>query len=106
MTPVVTRAVYESWQGRENCTVHAAKKQIPSLRITHIALESLAQVRRLMGIRVAAKWARGLERPSDAAVAFGDAQLFPQDRVRVPAISRAWQMCQARESNLVALRPA
>ena len=106
MTRVVTSPVYEAWQGRENCIARAAIKQIPSLRITHIALESLAQVRRLMGIRVAAKWARGLERPSDAAVAFGDAQLFPQDRVRVPAVRRAWQMCRARESNLFALRPA
>lgn len=100
----VTQAVYEAWQGRENCIARAAMNQIPSHRIARMGLDSPAQVRRLLGIRVVAKWARGLKRLRDAAVAFGDAQLFPQDRVRVPAIRRAWQMCRARKSNLFVLR--
>jgi len=54
-------------------------------------------------MRVVAGYARGLVEFSAAAMAFGDAQLFPQDRVRTPAIGRAWRMRRARGRNFFAL---
>jgi len=49
-------------------------------------------------MRIVARCARGLAKLSAATVAFGDAQLFPQDRVRTPAHERAWPMGRARTS--------
>lgn len=104
MTRAMTQPVIEAWQARENRAAHAAIDEIPSHRITHIALDSIAQVRRLLGMRIVARCARGLAKLSAAAVAFGDAQRFPQDRVRTPAIDRVWRMRQARTSNFFVLR--
>src|SRR5262249_40869041 len=100
----VTQAVYETWQGRENRIARDATDQIPSHRITRNALESCPQVRRLLGIRVVSRCARGLSWLSAVTMAFRDAQLFPQDRVRTPAIGRVRRMRRARESNFFVLR--
>ena len=104
MTQAVTKAVIEAWQGRENCIARVSIDEIPSHRITRIALDSFAQVRRLLGMRIVVGYAWGLAKLSVAAVAFGDAKLFPQDRVRTPAHDCAWRMRRARTSNSFVLR--
>jgi hypothetical protein len=104
MTRAVTQPVIETWQARENCVARASIDQFPSHRITRIGLDSLAQVRRLLGMRIVARCARGLAKLSAVAVAFGDAQRFPQDRVRAPAHDCAWPMGRARTSNFFVLR--
>jgi hypothetical protein len=100
----VAEAMIETWQAREKIIANAAIDQIPSLRIACNALESLAQVRRLLGMRIVAGCARGLARFSAATVAFGDAQPFPQDRVQTPDIGRSRRRRRVRESNFFALR--
>ena len=104
VTELMTRPVYETWQDRENCIARNAIDEIPSHRIVRNALELLAQVRRLLGIRVVTGCARGLIKLSAVTMAFGDAQLFPQDRVRTPATGRAWRMRRAWKSNFLFLR--
>jgi hypothetical protein len=102
VTRAVTQPVIEAWQGSENCIARVSIDEIPSHRITRIGLDSFAQVRRLLGMRIVARCARELAKLSAAAVAFGDAQRFPQDRVRTPAHDRAWRM--RRASNFFVLR--
>ena len=108
MRSAVTFAVYEAWQGYEKCIARCALVQNPSQRIAAFALQSIAQVRRLMGMRIVV--GRTLEpmlmRFRGMTMAFGDAQHFPQDRVRTPEIARAWRMRRTRLSNLFALRIA
>jgi hypothetical protein len=104
VSELVAQPLYETWQGRENCVARDAIDEIPSHRIARNALELRAQVRRLLGIRIVAGCARGLGKLSAVTVAFGDAQLFPQDRVRTPAIGRAWRMRPAQEHNFLVLR--
>jgi hypothetical protein len=102
----VTQPVIEAWHGRENCIARVSIDEIPSHRITRIALDSYPQVRRLLGMRIVAEDAWGLAKHGVATMAFGDAQRFPQDRVRTPAHDRAWRMRQARTSNFFDLRIA
>ena len=104
VTRAVTQPVIEAWQGRENCIARVSIVEIPSHRITRIGLDSLAQVRRLLGMRIVAGCAQELAKLSAATVAFGDAQRFPQDRVRTPAYDRAWPRGRARTSNFFVLR--
>ena len=104
VTRAVTQPVIEAWQARVNCIARVSIDEIPSHRITRIGLDSVAQVRRLLGMRIVAGYAWGLAKLSAAAVAFGDAQRFPQDRVRTPAHDRVWRMRQARTSNFFVLR--
>lgn len=104
MSRVVTEAVNEAWHARENCIARVQVVQFPSLRITRNALDSFSQVRRLLGMRIVAAYAWGLAKLCVATVAFGDAQLFPQDRVRMPAHGRAWRMRRADTSNFFVLR--
>ena len=104
VTRATAGAMYDAWQGREKSIARVAIHQIPSHRIARIALESQTQVRRLLGIRIVAGWATGLMRPGGSTIAIGDAQLFPQDRVRTPAIGRARRTCRVRRSNFLALR--
>ena len=100
----VTQPVIEAWHARENCIARVSVDQFPSHRITRIGLNSAAQVRRLLGMRIVARCARGLAKLSAATMAFGDAQLIPQDRVRTPAHDRAWPIGRGRTSNLFVLR--
>ena len=104
VTRAVTQPVIEAWQARVNCIARVSIDEIPSHRITRIGLDSLAQVRRLLAMRIVAGYAWGLAKLSVAAMAFGDAQLFPQDRVRTPAHDRARRMRRARTSNFFVLR--
>lgn len=104
VTRAVTQPVIEAWQGRVNCIARVSIDEIPSHRITRIALDSFPQVRRLLGMRIVARCARGLAKLSAGAMAFGDAQLIPQDRVRTPAHDRAWPIGRGRTSNLFVLR--
>lgn len=104
VTRAVTQPVIEAWQARENCSARVSVDQFPSHRITRIGLDSLAQVRRLLGMRIVARCARGLAKLSAATMAFGDAQRFPQDRVRTPAHDGAWPMGRAQTSNFFVLR--
>jgi hypothetical protein len=104
VTRAVTQPVIEAWQARENCIARVLIDEIPSHRITRIGLDSSTQVRRLLGMRIVAGYAWGLAKLSAATVAFGDAQRFPQDRVRIPAHDRAWPIGRARTSNFFALR--
>ena len=104
VTRAVTQPVIEAWQARVNCIARVSIDEIPSHRITRIGLDSIAQVRRLLGMRIVAGYAWGLAKLSAAAGAFGDAQRFPQDRVRTPAHDRAWRMRRVRESNFFVLR--
>ena len=66
----VTQAVNEAWHTRENCIARVQVVQFPSLRIARIALDSLSQVRRLLGICIVAGCERGLAEFSAAAMAF------------------------------------
>ena len=102
----VTQAVIEAWHDRENCIMRVSIDEIPSHRIARNALESRPQVRRLLGMRIVAGDAWGLAKHGVATMAFGDAQRFPQDRVRTPAHDRAWRMRRARMSNFFDLRIA
>jgi hypothetical protein len=104
VTRAVTQPVIETWQARENYVAGVSIDQFPSHRITRIGLDSRAQVRRLLGMRIVARCTRGLAKLSVATMAFGDAQRFPQDRVRTPAHDRAWPMGRARTSNFFVLR--
>ncbi len=105
MSRAVTEAVYEAWHARENCIARVQVVQFPSLRIARIALDSFSLVRRLLGMRIVAGYAWGLAKLCVAAVAFGDAQRFPQDRVRTPAHhDRVRRMRRARTSNFFVLR--
>ena len=104
VTRAVTQPVIEAWQGRENRIARVSIDEIPSHRITRIGLDSIAQVRHLLGMRIVAGCARGLVKLSAATVAFGDAERFPQDRVRTPAHDRAWRLRRARTSNFFVLR--
>jgi hypothetical protein len=58
--------VIETWQGRENRIARVSIDKIPSHRITRIGLDSIAQVRRLLGMRIVARCARGLAKLSAA----------------------------------------
>jgi hypothetical protein len=104
VTRAVTQPVIEAWQARENCIARVSIDEIPSHRITRIGLDSLAQVRRLLGMRIVARCARELVKLSAATMAFGDARRFPQDRVRTPAHDGAWPMGRAQTSNFFVLR--
>jgi hypothetical protein len=108
MICAVTMPVYEACQGREKCIARCALVQNPSERIATFALQSIVQVRRLMGMRIVVGRTLGLRLMQfrGMTMAFGDAQHFPQDRVRTPEIARAWRMRRARLSNLFALRIA
>jgi hypothetical protein len=55
-------------------------------------------------MRIVAGCARGLAKLSAAMMAFGDAQRFPQDRVRMPAHDRAGPMGRAPTSDFFVLR--
>ena len=59
VTRAVTQPVIEAWQGRENCIAHVSIDEIPSHRITRIALDLSTQVRRLLGMRIVAGYTRG-----------------------------------------------
>jgi len=59
MTSAATQAVYEAWQAREKCIACVAFVQIPSDRIARNTLDSLPQVRRLLGKRIVAEGTRG-----------------------------------------------
>jgi len=104
VTRAVTQPVIEAWQARENCIARVSIDEIPSHRITRIGLDSLAQVRRLLGMRIVARYARELVKLSAATMAFEDARRFPQDRVRTPAHDGAWPMGRAQTSNFFVLR--
>jgi hypothetical protein len=69
MIGAVTQAAIPAWSLEKN-TAHAAFDKILSNRIAHNALESLAQVRRLLGICIVAGCERGLAEFSAAAMAF------------------------------------
>jgi hypothetical protein len=71
VTRAVTQPVIETWQARENCVAGVSIDQFPSHRITRIGLDSRAQVRRLLGMRIVARCTRGLAKLSAAAMAFG-----------------------------------
>lgn len=105
VTPAVTQAVIEAWHGRENCIARVSIDEIKFHRITCIALDSLAQIRRLLGMRIVAGYAWGLTKLSAVTMAFGDAQRFPQDRVRTSALhDRVRRVRRARTSNFFVLR--
>jgi hypothetical protein len=70
MIRAVTVAMIPAWQVREKITLRAAFDKILSNRIARNALESLVQVRRLLGMCIVAGRVRGLAGLSAAAMAF------------------------------------
>ena len=107
MSIAVTMRVSEPCQGREKCIARCVLLQNPSHRIATFALQSIAQGRRLIGMRIVVGRTLGLvARFLGMAMAFGDAQHFPQDRVWTPEVARAWRIRRARLSNPFVLRNA
>jgi hypothetical protein len=50
----VSEAMYKTWQAREISVAHVTTDEIPSHRIARIAIDSISQVRRLLGMRIVA----------------------------------------------------
>ena len=110
--PLVTKAVLKRraeytaevvsqlWQRCENSAPDVTRNQNPSQRINEVALDSKQPDRCLTGEHTAEGWATGLD-ISQAAVASGDAQLFPQVRVHESERGRPSRMARAGTPNLL-----
>ena len=96
-------AVAQPWQRCENSAPDITRDQNPSQRINEVALDSQVPDRYLTGEHTAEGWATRLNDLSQAAVASGDAKLFPQVRVHKSERCRASRMTRAGTS-AVALR--
>jgi hypothetical protein len=92
--------VSQPWQRCENSAPDITRSQNPSQRIKEVALDSQAPDRCLTGEHTAEGWATRLD-ISQAAVASGDAQLFPQVRIHESERGRASRMARAGTPNLL-----
>ena len=112
MRPLVAKAVLrrraepaasvvsQPWHTCENSAPDTTHSQNPSHRIKEVALDSQVPDRCLTGEHTAEGWATGLD-SSQAAVASGDAKLFPQVRVDESERGRASRMTRAATYNLL-----
>lgn len=87
----LTAVVSQPWHGCENSAPDVAFVQNPSHRINEVALDSRQPDRCLTGEHTAEGWATRLD-SSRAAVASGDATLFPQVRIVESDYGRASRM--------------